>query len=855
MAHDTTILSGDIGVWWFPNNRAKLLHWIGGTETNYTMNEIYSAMATLLDESTTIDDGTCFSAETPVEYTIGKIDAGDSEPWYISFDLMEHITGGALRTSGWTRVQDSNTGIVCVQVDSGGAIVASDRGYDIVHSDGDSGTLLEFIDTGGAVDYCIIRPDSSAIANSFDAASSDTLTCNGHAADVLETDGVATTGEMIWANIYSIGTIDSNVHMYVYQGERLTTDASERRFSWNSATLDWYGNGHIDIVCPINDITTASWPVIDDGYLRVFARKGGDLFASFEVSNSTTSGGRNPVPMQTSLDLDAGYSGDSGRGHGTSKVSFTGAVGSGPFINGEVITQAGSLARGILDLTNSTVTSGGELVYWPIATAANGGALTAFDNTNVITGATSGATVTSDGVPAADGPADSGWFTGSEPTITFTSTTTDIDNDGNDEEYGIEIDCKSSPLTEVYQWMKWICSYGEGDTDTIEAAEDLVYGEEYEGGTTYISYTGGTTPTNIVEGESVTQQTTGATGVVISHNTSTKVVLLRSTRGAFESGYTIDADDDSSTWTTVTAANFAAKTAAPLGTFAGGTMFFARGVVPVISGVLPGDENSYICTDIGGTSNERPTSITIEVTPLEGTDETTSTDDNVAIWKLTGSGGNIEKDSGDAMVCDGGEAIGDTTLAVDAIPVWAPTTGGTIILVDISDSNKEYAIRYTSYDSATDVYTLSNIDIASVDSGSTTTVVESGAFGDAKRGDLVYDHDQSEVSYVKTVDSANQITVYPAFSATTAGHHVELNCIPIVTTASDEVFNAIMHRYAVNTTESVGLIYPGSTMYFRVKVRNTRSAVKKIKPYSSDGSTSGTDQSIPVVRTEDTIIS
>jgi len=852
MAHDTTILDGDIGVWWFPNNRAKFLHWIGGTETNYTMNEVYSAMATLLDESTTIDDGTCFSAETPVEYTTGKIDAGDKEPWYISFDLMEHITGGALRTSGWTRVQDSNTGIVCVQVDKDGAIVAGDRGFDIVHDDGDSGTLLEFIDTGGDIDYCIIRPDSSAIANSFDAAATDQLTCNAHVADVLETDGVATTGEMIWANIYSIGTIDSNVHMYVYQGERLTTDASSRIFSWNSATLDWYGNGHIDIVVPINDITTASWPSIDDGYLRVFARKGGDLFSSFEVSNSTTSGGRNPVPMGTSLDLDAGFTGDADRGHGTSVVSFTGDVGNGPFVNGEVIGQATSLARGILDLTNSTVTNGGELVYWPIAVEANGGALTAFDNTNIITGVTSSATATSNGVPSADGPADSGWFTGSEPTIAFATAEVDIDNDGNDEEYGITIDCNASPLTEVYQWMKWIYSYGEGDTDTIEAAEDLVYGEEYEGGTTYVTYTGGSTPANIAEGESVAQLTTLATGVVISHNTTSKVVLIRSTRGGFESGYTIEADDDGSTWTTVTAANFAATTVAPLGTFAGGTYFGARGVV--LTDYLPADENSFILTDIGGTSNKRPTSITIEVTPLEGTDETTDTDDNVAIWKLTGSGGDIEKDTGDAMVCDGGEAIGDTTIDVDAIPTWAPSTG-TVILVDVTDSNKEYAIRYSSYDSATDVYTLANIDIASVDSGSTTTVTESGVFGGALRGDLVYDHDQGEVSYIKTVDSANTITVYPAFTATTAAHHVELNCVPIVTTASDEVFNAVMHRYAANTLESVGLIYPGSTLYFRVKVRNTRSAVKKIKPYSSDGSTSGTDQSIPVVRTEDTIIS
>jgi hypothetical protein len=54
------------------------------------------------------------------------------------------------------------------------------------------------------------------------------------------------------------------------------------------------------------------------------------------------------------------------------------------------------------------------------------------------------------------------------------------------------------------------------------------------------------------------------------------------------------------------------------------------------------------------------------------------------------------------------------------------------------------------------------------------------------------------------------------------------------------------------------LIYPGATMYYRVKVRNTREddlTNGPIKPFSSDGSTSGTDQSIPTVRTIDTVIS
>jgi len=44
---DTTILNGDIGVTWFANNRQKRLEWIGGTNTSYTMNDLYSAMQTL----------------------------------------------------------------------------------------------------------------------------------------------------------------------------------------------------------------------------------------------------------------------------------------------------------------------------------------------------------------------------------------------------------------------------------------------------------------------------------------------------------------------------------------------------------------------------------------------------------------------------------------------------------------------------------------------------------------------------------------------------------------------------------------------------------------------------------------
>ena len=297
-----TILGGDITIAYFGDNRSKFLYWTGDSDGTRTINEVYSAMATLLDEETTIDDGTCMSAETPVEYTIGKIDSGDNDPWYITFDCMEHITGGALQTSGWARVQDTNTGIVIVPVTAAtNNIVDTDRGKDITHADGDAGTLLEVIDTGGTDDYIVIRPDSDAVGNNFDSTTGN-LTCNTQTAPQ---NAVGTTGEMIWANLYSIGTIADDTHIYLYQG--IITDETPSRariFSRNDSTQDWWSDGHIDICVAIKDITASTWSIIDGGYITVLARKYTTLYDNFEVACSTTSGGRNPVPLGTATDLD-----------------------------------------------------------------------------------------------------------------------------------------------------------------------------------------------------------------------------------------------------------------------------------------------------------------------------------------------------------------------------------------------------------------------------------------------------------------------------------------------------------------------------------------------------------------------
>jgi len=827
-----TILGGDITVAYFGDNRSKFLYWTGGANPARTMNEVYSAMATLLDEETTIDDGTCMSAETPVEYTIGKIDSGDNDPWYITFDCMEHIKGGALQTSGWLRAEGTNTGIVIVPVTAAtNNIVDSDRGKDITHADGDAGTLLEVIDTGGTDDYIVIRPDSSAAANNFDSTSLN-LTCN---ANTAPQNAAATTGEMIWANLYSIGTIEGDTHIYLYQG--IITDVTPSRArvtSWNDATQDWWGDGHIDLCVTIKDITAATWDIVDGGYVTVFARKYTALYDNFEVACSNTSGGRNPIPLGTATDLDnvTGYK----------SITYTNA--SGNWNVGDEILGGTSGARGIItqiDTPGATQTVHYYLVGDPLTDFQ-----TAAETANNQDDTGTGSKNTS--APADQGPALSTWFTNNTaPTITVGNTTADIDNDATDEYYGVTIDCNANPLTEVYEWLKYATRRGE-----ITADIDGLNAEQYIGAEVALSWSGTVTGT-IAEDANVTQATTLATGIIISYHNDAggKKMLLRNVRGTFNTSNVVTDNDNSGTVTPNSlAAAFSPKKQSPLGTFAGGTFFGARGVV--LTDYLSSDENSFILTPIEGGTKERPLAITLAITNLVGTDETTTTDDLAAMFRLAASGGDIKKDE---YSCVGGEAIGDTTIVVSgsiAQDVPGKTAGGTLILIDDpAGTGTEYKIRFTSWTGST--FTLSNIAIALADAGTnTTTIVEAGAFTNAKRGDLVYNSTRTAISYVKSVDSANQVTIDPAITGQTTDDVIELNCVPIIITSSDDLYVPFIHKYPTSDTATVGVTY-SAQIYFRVKVRNTRATIK-IKPFSVDDTSAGVDKSIATIRTTDTII-
>lgn len=95
---------------------------------------------------------------------------------------------------------------------------------------------------------------------------------------------VSEDGDDLWANVYTIGSIEDGTQLYVVQeGNKL---------------ISWWSAGHIDILVQVKSGGT----LIDSGKITVFAREYGDVFDHYEIDLS--GGGRNPVPLQTSADIN-----------------------------------------------------------------------------------------------------------------------------------------------------------------------------------------------------------------------------------------------------------------------------------------------------------------------------------------------------------------------------------------------------------------------------------------------------------------------------------------------------------------------------------------------------------------------
>src|SRR4030042_277907 len=527
-----TILGGDFTVYYTGDTGtggSKQIMWTAGT-TIYTVKELYKALQNLFDDSSGgegshMDEGIPISTQTPTEYLFGRIETNDANAWFIDEVTVKHLKTGAITSTGWERVQDSNTGIVEVPR-TGSTIVNSDIGYSISGS-GSGGVLLAIRANGDL----IIRPTNSSSTHNWAGPSGD-IVCNGH---TDTQNGASITGEFIWSNIYTLGTIAGNTKLYIYQN--------------NTQITPWWLSGHIDVLVLVHE----DGIFIDEGILTIFARQYTTLYDHYTV---VAIGGGNPIPLSTSGDINntTGYR----------NVTVSGV--SGQFTDGEVISGGLSGASAIVTAANGTPNTT-SLDYYLI------GDLTDFQASETITGATSGKTGTS-GTFSDIGPTN----LSPDPTFNFGATQEDIgDGDGN-KPYDLSINCGGNTLKNFYEFTKYITGQG---------AEEPLFTDYGHNGASYIT-TGeiripyNSQTVNFLEAATLTGQTSGAPGVIVAdHNNgdNTGTLIIRDVRkGTFDDTTPEVITDDQGTPGSATIVSGGIETTlvsktAPFGTFAGGKFF------------------------------------------------------------------------------------------------------------------------------------------------------------------------------------------------------------------------------------------------------------------------------------------
>ncbi len=650
----------------------KQIRWTGAgspeTTTN-TVNELYSALMDLFSISSQNDahDTIPMVAVTPTVYQIGASDAGDLEPWFIDPVSIQHLTGGSIQTVDWTRVEGAdansgNSGIVKVPYTLGTQFISSDIGRTVTHASGDSGTLLYF-----ASNEAWIRPTNSTNTHNWDTGSG-VFSATGGTGSVTQ-NGAPATGERLWSNVYTIGTIENNTRMYVYQN--------------NSQLTSFWDDGHLDRLILVNDGFDAG--LIDDGILEIYARQYTKLYDHYTLDVSA--GGRNPVPLSTTPDSNNNNTSTTGY------RQMIGTGGSGTFNVGNGIyvgsTWATATAKGIL-----TAVSGYTLTYYLV------GDLTDFTSGTVkeyvlATGLDGDATCT------AATPSAAGIATGNPATITatFGGITRDLNNGNGSRHYSTEIDCQQVALATVYERLKYTTERRE--TGDIDAGAQSRIGNAYQAvGDLYIPYDTGSIDNPFNENEEVTT-TDGFSAIITSKHdrgTNEGFIVVRNARGTTPSdneqltgttsGHTalVDTNSGADPVTTITQT----KTA-PFGTFAGGKFFGARGVF--LTDVPGADANNYVLIDSEGVSQSPAASVPVTVNGVVSGDK-------VSVFRANDTAGTINRTYLTSHAT--ANTAGLSTFQVDAgtpIPNDTPTSGR--IRIRNAAGTIEHHIRYTSWSGTT----------------------------------------------------------------------------------------------------------------------------------------------------------
>lgn len=377
--------------------------------TIYTVNALYSYLMDTFDELTQMDDTIPMSAQTPTEYTL-------INGWFIDETSFKYLKGGAIQTSGHLNVIQ----IISFQASGYTSAISGDIGKMVVDDGGDTGNLLAYDNTERK---WWVRWSSSVATGSAITITSGT--------GAGTSTGTSTTGENLWSNIYTLGSIEEDDSQLIYIAQN-----GSRIFSGS----EWWpeaGTRHIDVLIKVKESGTE----IDNAQITVFLRHypsagTADLYDHFGID--LTSGGRNAVPLASSPDLNNTTAHATVSGYSDVTIAFVnGTISysaiSGSFTNLETVTQATSGATGIF-LKQSTTTGAGTMTL--------GNVVGNFDNTHTITGGTSGATATS------------------SSTLTEAYTTPKAFTQGTEYNYSVVIGCATRTLSQVYEYLKYVTRVG-----------------------------------------------------------------------------------------------------------------------------------------------------------------------------------------------------------------------------------------------------------------------------------------------------------------------------------------------------------------------------------------------------------
>lgn len=262
-----------------------------------------------------------------------------------------------------------------------------------------------------------------------------------------------TTADSLWANLYSIGSQEVGTQLYMLQNDAEVTP--------------WWITGNIDILVLVKD--TGSWIQSDDtsgtatdGGLWIYARESGDLYD--HNFSDLSGGGRNPIGINTAPDSsnksgelfltvadETGFTVGSFVTGGTSdaigKIAkidtasnyiYLNSVRAGPFVISETLTEYSD--RELQTATGSSTTNDGSTAF-----------------TNVVAGY-------------------------SDITDTFGTISRNLNNGNGSNNYDVEIDAAGRPMSEMYEWLKYITRYGSvGGTYTVNSDDGQEYRSAIEG--------------------------------------------------------------------------------------------------------------------------------------------------------------------------------------------------------------------------------------------------------------------------------------------------------------------------------------------------------------------------------------